>query len=284
MASNVFVTLTPPVGNGSGAAVDVSSMGATKTIAVGSSGGVYEPITTVEVSQDGISFAPIASFQGRKEVTIAVACKYMRETISNFKDGSIPTVGVGADDTDSSQTSLAVPAGSTEGAASVTSSLRQIKTVQVGGDFRGTVNIQISDDGGVTYTTVMSFNLPGVQTAMFTADHMRVSRSGVPQVSPGLPTVIVADAGPAGGGGSGGLFQAFSYTVNGLEADASSLPITLPVAYLTPTYKAAMALVDTLYAMGAVITNKTPAGFTLALTFNATVGDTFDFITSDKTN
>lgn len=204
MAANVFLTLTAPAGNGHGAAVDVSSIGSIKTLVVGSSGGRYEPVTTIEASNDQVSWAPVATFQGKSEKTITVACGWMRQSVSSFVDGSVPVAAVGGDNSGATLTTLAVTAGSGTGAASSTSSLNTFKSIQVGGAFKGVVNVEISEDGGESYSTVASFSAPGIANGEFSADHMRVTRAGVPAVDGGQPTVIVADSATGGGGGSGG--------------------------------------------------------------------------------
>lgn len=234
MATNVFVTLTPPTGNGSGAAVDVSTMGATKTIAIGSSGTAYEPIVTIEASNDGISYAAVAAFQGKEEKTIAVACRYMRQTVQNYKSGTIPSVGVGGDNSGAVITSLAVTVGNGTGASSVTSTLAEWKSVQVGGTFKGTVNVEISNDAGVSYATVASFQTPGIQSAVFACDHMRVTRAGVPVIDPGIPSVVVASSPPPGGSGGGGTVVTDGTSVGGDGSIGSPIhTITGGVAVVT---------------------------------------------------
>lgn len=288
MSANSFVTLTPPVGNGSGAAVDVSQLGAGKTIVVGSSGGVYEPITTVEASQDGISWAPLASFTGKSERNVVVACKYMRQTVGKFVDGSVPAVGVGAATSPVTLTTLDVPAGNGFGAPSTATGLQSLKSMQVGGDFRGTINIQISDDGGVTYDTVASFSPGGVAiiSEIFTADHVRVHRTGVPTVSPGLPTLIIADNPGGGGGGGGASGQVFRYAIVVGDTGSSSVAIGAAQGFV--------ARANTNYnvqvTQGEVIDNLSAAappslylttGFTLKLSAAPQVGDTFLFTVQD---
>src|SRR5574337_576973 len=95
---NSFVTLPSPAGNGTGAAVDTSALGATKTITVSSSGGVYEPLVNVELSNDGgASWSVVASFNGEAAITLNVAAGRMRMSVSRFVDGGVPSVEIGAE-------------------------------------------------------------------------------------------------------------------------------------------------------------------------------------------
>lgn len=249
MASNAFVTLPAPspAGNGTGAAVDVSGMGVTKTLSVGSSNGAYQPNIYIEASQDGVHFHQVASFQGPNEQTIEVACHYMRQVVANYVAGigvSNPSVGVGGDSTGVGFTTL--PALSSNGSAAGvgTSNTNAFKSVQVTSTFSGTVNIDISEDGGVTYNTVMTFIRPGIQSMVFAADHMRVTRSGYQSTSPGTPTVVVSD-GILAGSGSFGFERNVQYTAAGGES-------SFTVNWATP-FASASSLLG--YAGGGGLTN-----------------------------
>lgn len=228
--ANVFVALPRPAGNGPGASVSTATMGFLKTIVIGSSGGVYEPVVVVEYSNDsGVTWSPIATFNGQNSITVNVSCQLMRMNVSRFVDGSVPVVDVGAGPDTATTVTLAVPAGNGSGASTSTAALGQAVTVQVGGPFGGTLNVEISEDGGTTWGPAFSFvsGGPSGQSAIFTAELMRVTRSGVPVVSPGLPdvTVTTTSAGGGGGGGGGGG-TAFVYTATGLEG--SSFTVTMP--------------------------------------------------------
>ena len=284
MANNTFVSLPAPAGNGAGAAADVSAQGAQKTITVGSSGGVYEPVITIEASNDGVSWAPIVTFNGPNETNVIVACKFMRQNVSRFFDGTNPSASVGALTLPVTLTTLAVPAGSGNGAASVSTGLQTLKSIQVGGPFKGTLNIDISNDGGVTFETVASFSAPGFLSEVFTADHIRVARVGVPVVSPGQPTVIIADNPTSGGGGGGGNAQVFRYTAQ--PGDGTSIVIGAPQGFnARPNnkYNAMVTLGDVVDGtwVAAPPSLYQTTQFTLVLGAAPTAGDTFLFLVED---
>lgn len=206
--ANQFVNLPAPAANGAGAWVDVSTFGAVKTITSVGNGFVFEPIVTIECSNEtssptGSGF-PLKTFFTPDEQTFTVACMWMRAVVSNYKGGGAPTVNVGGTDDGTSNAELVATAGNGTGASVDVSDLPILKTVQVIGPFRGQVNVEISEDGGTTWNQAFSFQSPGHQTAILAADFMRVERNGVPLVTPGLPQVWVAATEPPGGGGGGG--------------------------------------------------------------------------------
>lgn len=203
--ATIFATLPAPAANGSGAAVDMSAFGAEKTITVSRSGGVVEPIVVIEISNDvgGTKWAPLWTFGIPGERTFAVACRWMRATVQNYRGGAAPAVEVGGEDVGTQFLSLAVPTGNGIGTPASSNTLPMFKTVVVGGAFRGNLTVEISEDGGVTYSQVLSFLTPGFRTIIATAGFMRVRRNGVPLINPGLPIVNVAAT--IGGGGLGSI-------------------------------------------------------------------------------
>jgi hypothetical protein len=227
-STNLFKTLPTLSANGPGAAVDVSAMGAAKTINVGSGGGVYTPQTAIEASMDNVNWQQVAQVKGPTKVSVMVACHYMRANLSAFVDGVGPSVSVGGDNSGCGFTTLVALSGNGSGSAVGTSTTGPFKSVQVSGTFSGTVNVEISDDGGVTYNPVFSFFKPGIQSAVFYADHMRVTREGFASTTPGTPTVIVSDSTDGSGGGGGGSnSQELRYTAVGGET-------SFVVSWVTP--------------------------------------------------
>jgi len=283
--SNVFVALPQPAGNGPGAGVDASSMGAYKTIVIGSSGGVYEPVTTIEVSNDGTNWSPLTSFTGPDTRTVLVACDQMRMNVSRFIDGTVPVVDVGAPRDSVYLSTLVATAGNGSGASVDTSSMGLAKTVQVTGPFMGTVNIDISEDGGSTWATQFSFipGSPGIQSAIVVAELMRVTRSGVPVVSPGLPTVVVA-ATAIGDDGGGGNRQAFIYTATGSETSAG-FTVNLPFPRASSRYGvlATGAGLTDLLSFDCPSVDYTVNSFFCIPSANLTLGDKIFFLVEDLT-
>lgn len=202
------ISLPAPAANGSGAAVDASSFGATKTITVKAGGSsVHKPSVIVEASNEAVptKWAPLAFFAPDGEETIDVAVRWMRATVTNYREGSAPVVEVGGNDDGTEFASIPVPSGNGDGAG-VDVDLPQFKSVHVAGAFRGSISILISQDGGATYQEAMTFlsGQSGIQSKVFAADYMKVRRDGVPEIDPGSPVVNVGACSIGGGGGGGG--------------------------------------------------------------------------------
>ncbi len=217
--SNLFINLPAPAGDGAGTAVDVSAMGQSKTIVCAGSW-TLEPTINVEINNNSNpllgSWQSVATFQGAGNTVVAVACRYMRISVKNYRGGQAPVVNVGSTDAGTSFATLVATAGNGAGASVDTSSLPLFKTIQVSGVFRGNVIIEFSCDGGVTWAQAASLQSPGVQSSIFAADFMRVVRNGVPVNAPGLPTIDIG-ACDIGGGSSN---AADLYWVNVLDYGA----------------------------------------------------------------
>lgn len=202
------VNLPAPAANAAGAWVDVSTFGDVKTVTVVGNGGVFEPFVTIECSNQSAPTKgyPLKTFSSPDEATFSIACHWMRAVVSNYKGGGAPTVDVGGTDDGTTSLQLTVPVGNGVGAGVDTTSLPLFKTVQIAGPFRGTINIEVSEDSGTSYSQAFSFSgLSGQQTQVIAADFMRVSRVGVPPIDPGLPEIWVSATAPTGGGGGGAL-------------------------------------------------------------------------------
>jgi hypothetical protein len=203
--ANQFASLPAPAGNGSGAPVDVSTFGGLKTISYANNGFRFPATVTIEFSNEFVptNFTPLKVFGIPGEVSIPVAAHWMRATVSNYRGGGAPVVSVGGDDAGTQFSTLTATAGNGNGAGVDVSDLEAFKTIHVATAFRGVLNIEASEDGGVSYSTVCSFYGPGYRTLVFTAEFMRVTRAGVPGNSPGLPIVNVGAS--AGAGASSGI-------------------------------------------------------------------------------
>ena len=116
---------------------------------------------------------------------------------------------------------LPAPAGNGAGAAVDTSTLGKDRTITVQGTFRGTVNIEFSNEGaGGPWAQLTTFVQSGKVTVPVAARFMRVVRSGVPSISPGTPNVDV------GSNDTGGLFVALPAPAGngtGAAVDVSTL-------------------------------------------------------------
>jgi hypothetical protein len=217
--ANLFLDLPLPAGDGAGASVDVSALGARKTFQVA---GSYNCTVTVEGSNDGgTTWVPIVAFAsppGKR--TLSCAVQFMRVRIANLIGGLLPdSVAVSSNDDGGSFVNLPATAGAGTGANADVSALGTLNTVLVTGTFTGTVVIEISDDG-TDFVDCMTFAAPGFQTKEFTAQFMRVRRAN-PTAIPGLPVVnvgAIADA-SGGGGGGGGVNDVFVLRPGGVAGD-----------------------------------------------------------------
>ncbi len=201
--ANLFANLPATAGDGVGAGVSVSGMGQLKTITVQD---VFRGSVNIEVSLDGgTTWAQAATFTSPGKKKVNIAADEMRVARSGVPtiDPGLPNVDVASDDIGALFLALPATAGDGDGAAIDVSALGTFNTVTVLDTFRGTVNIQISEDG-TDWATCMTFTQAGVQSKSFTAQFMRVQRKGVPTNSPGLPVVNVGAINDATAGGGGG--------------------------------------------------------------------------------
>lgn len=218
--TQVFVNLPAPSANGSGAAVNVSTFGPLKTMLV--AGGAV-CVVTIEMSNEPspTNWAPVWVFQNGGVKSLEIAAHWMRATVQQYKSGT-PEVDVGGTNEGTTLAQLVAPVGFGVGAAVDTSLLGLFRTVHVSGAFKGQVNIEVSEDGTSKWATVFSFQKGGQKSQTIAAKFMRVSRSGVPQLNLGQPTVYIGctDAISGGGGGvSGGSSNIFVFRPGGVAVD-----------------------------------------------------------------
>lgn len=200
--ANQFVNLPVPTGNGAGAPVDVSSFGPLKTVIVG---GDADSVINVEFNNDAGQLGTwhtFMTFQPRGQQTNSVCALWMRVRQSgyNVNAGGTPTVNMGGTDAGCNFANLPVTPGEGNGAAVNVSTLGNFMTVQVSDIFKGTVTVEVSDDGASEWSQPFSFNSAGAQTLQIVAQYMRVKRTGIIGQNPGLPVVNVGGASVADGG------------------------------------------------------------------------------------
>lgn len=180
---NVFLDIPVPAANGPGAAVDISSMGKTKSIVCG---GVFAATVNLEISTDNAAavWAPLATFHQSGNLTIDVAAHWIRANVTDHKSGSA-NVDIGASDAGSQFVML--PG---DGSSVDISALPQFKTVIAVPGFAG--NIEVSEDG-VSWAQIWSMQIGGAQ-----------SRDVVGQFARVIGGQAVWMGGSNDGGGSGG--------------------------------------------------------------------------------
>lgn len=232
---NTFLALPAPASNGAGAGVDVSGMGASKTVIVTGTW-VLAPEITIEINNDPAqagSWAALETFNSGSGVGIyAVAAKWMRARVSNFQGGQAPVVNVGSSDDGATFASLPSPSGNGSGAPVNTSSLGLFKTIHIGGGFGGNVIVEVSTDGITEWGQVASVQSAGFINLTFAAQFMRVTRSGVPSTSTGSPVVNIGGSAGSGGGSVSGVFQAFDYVFTGVETTHFAVVMPHPMVTL----------------------------------------------------
>lgn len=205
--ANSFLALPAPGGViGPGAAVDVSAMGATKTITVVADSNTTTTVETSNQAGAPTNWSPVKTFDGSGEITVDVACRFMRLNVQEL-GASDPVANVGATDAGTTLVDLDTPVGNGPGASFDVSALPGFKTIQICGQFGGTVNIELSLDNGTTWQTIASLSGGGgtqqVSLVKF-AQFMRTNRNGVLAGDVSQPAVIVGGSGIGGGGGGGG--------------------------------------------------------------------------------
>lgn len=189
--ANQFVSMPTPAANGPGTSVDVSSFGAAKTFTVADAGGA---LITIEMSNQATptKWSPVVGLLESGTQTVNCAARWMRAVVGNYQGNGAPTVNLGGDDTGALFATVVAPSGNGNGTAVDTTTLPPFKTVQVTGPFTGALNIEISEDNGVTYSGALSFHEPGQQSALFTSQFVRVSRNGVEVGAAGSPLINIA--------------------------------------------------------------------------------------------
>lgn len=181
--------------DGIGEAIYTQAFGREKTVTVQ---GDFKGTVNIEISLDnGNSWGQIASFAkaGKKVLNFAAWRMRARRTgVPARNPGSLPNVDVAGNDNGARFANLPVPESNGLGEKISTEKFGRNNIVTVTGEFKGVVNILMSDDG-IDFTTCMSFNnVGGVKSKEFTARFVRAERVGVAATRPGLPVVVIGAA------------------------------------------------------------------------------------------
>jgi hypothetical protein len=266
---NIFATIPVLAANGSGAPVDMSAFGFSKSISVT---GPFDAAVTIEVSNELVptKWAPVYTFNNPDGFVFDVACRWMRATVAGYKNGA-PACFVGGIDDGTLFASLPATPGNGAGAAVDTSLLPLFKTVTVGGPFSGNVQLEISENGATDWSQIgFGFSNPGQQSQVVAARFMRVVRTGVANIAPGLPLVDVAACVGAGGGAGSAIFNPMplpeQWAVQGVPA---STPPTAMSAQVSTNFDEIRAIrAGSIVGIAARLTEAIAAGI---LTVSATV-------------
>lgn len=192
--ANVFFDIPVPTANGAGAAVDVSTMGKTKSFVIG---GGFRCCVNIEYALDdiGTEWAPLATFLQSGNLTIDVAAHWLRAVTSEYQSGA-PNVDVGGNDA-----GLVMATLTGDGASVDISTLPGFKTVIVPTGFVGTIDI--SEDGS-DWAQVFSFQTGAAagQSREFYGQFARVNPVGA-----ALDVRIAGTSNDSGGGGGTSLWE-----------------------------------------------------------------------------
>lgn len=205
--ANTIVNLPLPVANGAGAAVAVSTMGATKTVIV--TGSFPGCSLIIEASVDGGTvFAPVVLFQdGADDEVVGVVADHLRVRVTGRKS-AVPfsaTVDVGGPTDTPLFADLPMPVLNGPGTSVDISTFADFLTMIAGGSFQGAaIVIEISDDN-TDFAPLSSFaGRGGLRSRVVTANWIRVNVSGRKSAVPFTGSVSIGAGNlTSGGGGSG---------------------------------------------------------------------------------
>jgi hypothetical protein len=218
--ANKSISLPVPAGDGVGAAVDATILGANKTIICG--GSFPAGVITVEMSQDGSNWAPLCTMTQPGKAFKIGCCAYMRAR-SQGVQGS-PSIDVGAGEDQVGTATLAVPAGDGVGASSNVEELGNLATVIVGGSLDGTATITIEgSQDDADYAPLGTFPDPGSGTINASVRFMRARVSGYNAAVPFSPVVTMGVV--LGGGGGGGGTAVLAENLTQVARDSSSFGV-----------------------------------------------------------
>lgn len=199
--ANLFLNIPVPAGNGPGAAVDVSTLGKTKSIVCG---GVFDATVNLEFANDAGAavWAPLATFHQSGNLTIDLAAHWVRANVSNYKSGAA-NVDVGS--SDAGAVFAMLPGG---GAPVDISAMPLFKTAVAPITFAG--NIEVSEDG-IDWAQIFSMQNGGAQSREIVGQFARVNNGSGEDVWLGATS--------EGGGGAGSTEHLFSIYGDGSFGD-----------------------------------------------------------------
>lgn len=275
--ANVFANLPAPAGDGTGAAVDVSTMGKRRTFTIQDA---FTGTVNVQFSNEGAAgpWVTALSFTQPDKKAIDIAARFMRVERSGAVQNNLglPNVDVAANDNGGLFADLPATAADGTGATVDVSTFGTFKTVACTGPFSGTVIIEISEDN-ISFAECMTFTQAGWQAKAFTAQFMRVRRIGSAGLPAGTPNI---DVGAINDATSGVVPSTIEWSVVG-PFTAVGAPHALACGQLAQVNPTAGAFAVTLPAIGALnagcpVTIKKIVGIATAVTVTPTGADTID--------
>jgi len=231
--ANVYATIPVPSVTGSGAPVNVSAMGFDKLFSLS---GTPNATINIEASNDGVNWVPVGSMTASNDLQRSFAAVFVRATVAGTASGVV--LSVGSDDPGTDMTAITVPAGNGTGAAANVSAYGGKKTLIYNGGMDGCITIQASQDGGATFSDIVSFvgQSPASVNVYAAVGRLRAVVSGF---ASGVGVVSVCAAKDAAGGGAAADQTVMFWGNTQIGPLASTV-------FLTPGYStAAAALADT---------------------------------------
>ncbi len=217
---NLFVNLPLPVLNGPGASVDVSALGAPRTLTC--TGAFAGATVAIEASNDGgVTFSPLTAFQnvGSEQVSLTAA-QFLRANVSGRKT-TVPfsaSVNVGANDNGMNAAALPLPVLNGAGAPVDISTFGALTTFVATGVFAGvSIGVEISEDGSSWAPLVAFAGQGSIATKVVTANFARINVSGRSGAVPFSGGVALGATSYNAGGGGGGSETLAQLTVQAIQ-------------------------------------------------------------------
>jgi len=187
--ANLFLAIPVPSADGPGAAVNISAFGWVKSFSV--VGNLIGNIT-LEISNDNITWNPIATLVVPGDICTSFASMFVRANVAGYVSGAA-IMAVGSDDAGTLTAAVSVPPGNGTGAPVNISAFGQKKTVLYSGGTMYTdltVIVEISEDG-VTFSELASFSGPVPAARSFECSLQSIRTTVIGFVS-GVVTVSVS--------------------------------------------------------------------------------------------
>ena len=156
--ANLFLPIPVPSANGPGAAVNISAFGWIKSFSIE---GTLVGNVTLEMSNDAVTWAPIATLSVPGDICTSFAAVWVRANVGGFVQGAA-VLAVGGDDSGTLTTPVPVLPGNGTGAPVNIAAFGQKKTVLYSGGPMYTdltVIVEISEDG-VAFSELITFSGP----------------------------------------------------------------------------------------------------------------------------
>jgi len=189
---NVFTPLAVPA-SGVGASSNIEG---TSTRKVLQTSGSFDAALTFEVSNDDVNFLPISGGSTPSIKPKEFVARFARARSNAVADIGSAAMNIGAPEGDNGFLALPVPAANGVAAATDVSTLAGERTYTIAGDFEiggGTIVIEASNDGGLTYQGIIVLNHPDVVMLQDASQFVRVRAQNFQGA---VPALVIHVGGP----------------------------------------------------------------------------------------